>query len=325
MSTVKISALTASNTIDGSNDYVPIVQSNVTKKINRTTLLGISGSPVGTSDSQTLSGKVLDNSNTLTVKDGSYTLQNTADTTKQVKWSLSGITTGTTRTLTLPNRSDTLVTLAGTETLTNKTITSPTITGGTIDNSTITVDSISGHTSATLVTVGGVQMNNGTIGTSGAVTSTSIAVGAVQPQALTTGTGTGWAWSSWTPTWTNVTIGTSTVIAKYIQIGKTVFFRVRWTLDGSIAVTGDIQLTVPVTPQSAYYNVEGAYIGHAKYIDLSNAEYMGVVQFASTSKFSVVFFNSAGTYLSQVTATNVIPGTWSNGDELHLTGFYEAA
>ncbi|MCS3451919.1 hypothetical protein M2222_008304 [Bradyrhizobium elkanii] len=59
---------------------------------------------------------------TITVNDGSFTLQNTTDTTKKAVFSLSGIGTGTTRTYSLPNASDTF-TLNGTaQTLTNKTI-----------------------------------------------------------------------------------------------------------------------------------------------------------------------------------------------------------
>lgn len=59
---------------------------------------------------------------TLTVNDGSFTIQNTADTTKKALFSLASIGSGTTRTYSLPNASDTF-TLNGTaQTLTNKTI-----------------------------------------------------------------------------------------------------------------------------------------------------------------------------------------------------------
>ena len=70
----------------------------------------------------TLTNKAIDNTNTVTVKDGSLTLQNTADATKQVVFSLTGVTTGVTRTLTVPNTSDTLAVLTLAQTLTNKTI-----------------------------------------------------------------------------------------------------------------------------------------------------------------------------------------------------------
>jgi len=71
---------------------------------------------------ETLQNKTLDNTTTLTVKDSLFTLQDDGDTTKQVVFQLSGITTGTTRVITMPNSNATLCGIATTQTLTNKTI-----------------------------------------------------------------------------------------------------------------------------------------------------------------------------------------------------------
>lgn len=75
----------------------------------------------------TLTNKTLDNTDTVTLKDTLFTLQDDGDTTKQLRFQLSGLTTATTRTLTAPDVSDTLVTLGATQTLTAKTLTSPVI------------------------------------------------------------------------------------------------------------------------------------------------------------------------------------------------------
>jgi hypothetical protein len=78
--------------------------------------------------SESLTNKTLDNTNTVTLKDTLFTLQDDGDTTKQAKFQLSGITTGTTRTFTLPDADGTLVTSATTvdlstaQTLSNKTV-----------------------------------------------------------------------------------------------------------------------------------------------------------------------------------------------------------
>ena len=45
-----------------------------------------SGTVVGTSDTQTLSNKSLDNTSAVTVKDANFTIQDNADTTKQAKF-----------------------------------------------------------------------------------------------------------------------------------------------------------------------------------------------------------------------------------------------
>lgn len=323
MATSTINDYTAAVSIDASNDYLLLEQSSVYKKINRSVLLGISGSPVGTSDSQTLTNKVLDNTNTLTVKDSLFTLQNASDVTKQVNFSLAGITTGNTRTLTLPDSSSTLATLSGTETLTNKTITAPAISGGTIDNTTITVDSISGHTSSTVVTVAGVQLNNGVISTANAVTATSIAAGAVQPQALTTGTGTGWAWSSWTPTLANLTLGNGVVSATYIQTGKMVKLRMKFTFGSTSVITGIPTFSLPVTATAGYTG--SGSMGSVIFLNTGVAGYFGYPELTSTTVMTMFTLNVSATYPTVVGWTNAIPFAFVNGSILYVEATYEAS
>ncbi|MEO6299987.1 MAG: DUF2793 domain-containing protein, partial [Paracoccaceae bacterium] len=66
-----------------------------------------------------------------TFADSAFKLQDNGDATRQAQFELSGITSGTTRTVTLPDANGTLVLAAATQTLTNKTIAlgSNTITG----------------------------------------------------------------------------------------------------------------------------------------------------------------------------------------------------
>lgn len=109
MSTIKISALPAAVGIDGVADVLPIVQSGVTNKISRNILLGITGSPVGTSDSQALTNKTI-----------------TAPTISSPV--LSGTLTGTYTIGGTPTFPSSVVTLTGSQILTNKTLTAPTIT-----------------------------------------------------------------------------------------------------------------------------------------------------------------------------------------------------
>src|SRR5215469_13931474 len=49
---------------------------------------------VSADDTQTLSNKTLDNTTVETIKDSNLTVQNATDTTKQVKFDASGLTTG---------------------------------------------------------------------------------------------------------------------------------------------------------------------------------------------------------------------------------------
>lgn len=326
MSNKVIGDYTAANSIDGSNHYLliqPGGSSTAYNKINRNVFLGVTGQPADISSSQSLTNKTLNNTNTLTLLDTNFTLQDNSDSTKQAQFQLSGITTSTTRTYTLPNVSDTLVTLTASQTLTNKTITSPTISGGTIDNTTITVDSIAGHTSSTIVTVANLQISNGVLNSANAVTATSIAAGAVQPQALVSGTGSGWAWQTWTPSYGNINIGNGTVIAKYTQIGKTVIARYNLVFGTTTTLSSSQTISLPVTASSAYtagVDPLGSLVG------VHSTTYAGgVAYFVNTTTLGFYIWNVAGTYLTQSSITSTVPFTWATSDQLLFEIVYEAA
>lgn len=171
--------------IDASADYFLVQQNstNTYRRITRNVMLGTTGTPVDTTSVQTIQNKVLDNTNTLTIKDTLFTLQDDGDTTKRANFQLSGITTGTTRTYTLPNASSTIADISTTQTFTNKTLTSPVITGGSIDNSTITVDTISGHTTPNSGTVYGMSVTAGTLSSTAILNKVNTA--AIQNNAVT--------------------------------------------------------------------------------------------------------------------------------------------
>lgn len=153
-----INDYTAAISINASTDYLLLYQGGVYKKINQSVLLNIAGAPVGTTDSQVLTNKTL-----------------TAPTISSPV--LSGTVTGTYTIGGTPTFPSAVVTLTGSQTLTNKILTSPTINGGTIDNATVTVDAISGHTSATTVTVANLQIVNGVLNTNSSVVTANLTAG----------------------------------------------------------------------------------------------------------------------------------------------------
>lgn len=211
-----IGQYSAASTIDGATHFLLIQPGNSStayNSINRNTFLGVTGQPMDISTAQTVTNKILDNTNSITVKDGSFTLQDDADTTKQAQFQLSGNTTGT-RIYSLPNATGTLADLATAQTFTNKTLTSPVITGGSITGSTITTDAIIGQTVATNGTVYGVSITGGKINggaiTANTIGSTALATNAVQASQLAT--------NAITLGYAQITANTTTASATAVQI-----------------------------------------------------------------------------------------------------------
>jgi len=121
------------------------------------------------------------------------------------------------------------------------------------------------------------------------------------------------AWTSYTPTNNNITIGNGTQVAKYARIGRTVhvFYRLTFGSTTSI-ITPEIGLPFAAAENGIYT------FGSAFCFDTSaSAQHVGIARPQSTVLLRLS--TDAGT----VTSTS--PFTWATGDILSLTATYEAA
>ena len=130
---------------------------------------------------QTLQNKTLDNTNTVTLLDTLFTLQDNLDNTKQAQFQLSAIATATTSTYTLPAASTTLAGLATTQTFAGNLTFSGNLTAtSSIFTRTATTQSwTDGSMTTGAWTVGGTAQTGGiTLGRSTAAQTLNIATGA---------------------------------------------------------------------------------------------------------------------------------------------------
>lgn len=133
------------------------------------------------------------------------------------------------------------------------------------------------------------------------------------------------AWQSWTPTPTNFTVGNGTLTGKYAQVGKTVHFKLDFVLGTTSSVSGSMGFSPPVTA-AALVGVSGApVIGTALFLDFGTASFSGYCMLSSTTLITVRAINTAGTYGVNTATSSTVPMTWTNTDELHCSGTYEAA
>lgn len=312
--------LTALTSIDRAADLFEVSDTSDLGNSKRTTvnsMLNITSQPMGLTDTQSPTNKTLDNTNTITLKDTLFTLQDDGDITKQAKFQLSGITTGTTRTYTLPNASSTLVDLTSSQTLSGKTLTSPTISAPTITNPTLTVDTISEFTAANGVTIDGLNIKDSRLNTSSSVPNNAL---------INTGTfGSSWAWTSYIPTFTNFTIGNGTVTASYTQIGRTIFARGFVTLGTTSAMAVQPIMSLPVTSSSSIYVSDRSPLGTSSLNDTGTAEYESTVKWKTSTTAALWALNAAGTYATNANINSTAPFTWTSTDTFSWSISYEAA
>ena len=128
------------------------------------------------------------------------------------------------------------------------------------------------------------------------------------------------AWKTWAPNMTagGWTQGNGTFDAKYIQIGKTVHFKLEFTSGSTTVETTNCRISLPVTAVAS----DAPFI-NAMFVSGSTRN-IGICSNNTSSSFGLQAANASTTYLSTTGTSSTVPFTWASGDKIFAAGTYEA-
>jgi len=135
------------------------------------------------------------------------------------------------------------------------------------------------------------------------------------------------AWTAYTPTMTadggGFALNNGTLTGRYKQVGKTVFFSLKFVFGSTTAAgTGHWNFSLPVTAYDSNFTFSAAILDNtiSWYGGIGNGNYTG-----STSSFAVIIPGTNASVTTWATVGNGGPFIWGTGDNITITGSYEAA
>jgi len=127
------------------------------------------------------------------------------------------------------------------------------------------------------------------------------------------------AWTAYTPTITNFTLGNGTVTARYKQIGKTLFVQAKIVFGSTSSITGSLNFTMPFSTKIG--NMQG--IANIALQDVGVGTWKAFSADASGAGFFIYVENATGTYVRDSAISSTVPFTWTTNDTISITAMTE--
>jgi hypothetical protein len=137
------------------------------------------------------------------------------------------------------------------------------------------------------------------------------------------------AWVDWTPSFSALTVGSGTLIARHRTIGKTVQYYLEFTYGAGSSVGTNPSFTLPSTPRASTYSNNasgGSVIGQANYYNNTLTRWYpaGFVRLSAAATASLMCATGNVTFVSTVNAvTSSQPFTWAAAAKICVYGEYE--
>jgi hypothetical protein len=125
-----------------------------------------------------------------------------------------------------------------------------------------------------------------------------------------------------TVTWSGVTAGNGTLVARYTQINKFVHYWGRFTLGSTSSVSGQIGIDLPVNANSNYAYTD---MGSAEFEYVGVATYLATPLLISEDLVNIYAQGVGSTYNTLASTSSTAPMTWASGHRIAWNITYEAA
>jgi hypothetical protein len=135
-------------------------------------------------------------------------------------------------------------------------------------------------------------------------------------------------WTTWSPSYANLTTTSGTIVARYNQVGDIVTGYWSIVFGASSAMGTSPTISLPVTASSSYYvTTAGSFpIGTITCVDSGTAVFVGYAGLNSTTTMAPYTVNAgAAASANRLGLTSTVPMTWTTSDALLISFQYEAA
>lgn len=127
------------------------------------------------------------------------------------------------------------------------------------------------------------------------------------------------AWTVFTPSWTNLTVGNATQSFRYSTFNKIMFIRGTLTFGTTTTMGTAPAFTIPTSATAVQVS-----LGVTQYTDSGTAVYIGSAR-ANSTTITLHVFDSSTTYLTRANVTATVPHTWASTDIIDVSIVLEIA